>query len=226
MSTALGDSGDFAINKNLIKSSIKPAKMDIGVDELKSPTVKEKDAKNVEIHTKENVSEIEEVKEETNKEVKVEVVEKPPEKIFNKKEVVSGFEEVKQQIKNLYDTIFGYGDNFKPTYQDTLGDFLSYLGGISYKLGAEKNFFEVFGVNVNTLNDRYYSVSYIPYAVKIAVWAYKNKGKNNVYEILNGIVRSAYAFGYKIPEKDLEDKVFKTILSVVDFIRNNDISIN
>ena len=32
--------------------------------------------------------------------------------------------------------------------------------------------------------------------------------------------------GIGIPEKDLEDKVFKTILSVVDFIRNNDISIN
>lgn len=222
MSTALGVDGDLTANKNLIKSTIKPEKSDIGVDELKSPILKEEDAKNVEIKKEEKVPLLEEPKQEE----KVEVIEIQPEKIFNKQEVVSGFEEVKKQIKNLYDTIFGYGDNFKPTYQDTLGDFLSYLGGISYKLGAEKNFLEVFGVNVNTLNDRYYSVSYIPYAVKIAVWAYKNKGKNNIYEILNGIVRSAYAFGYKIPEKDLEDKVYKTILAVVEFIRNNDISLN
>ena len=214
--------------------------MDIGVNELNSPVEKKQEIDSVDIQEPktheiiENESQVstenaEEIIEEIIPELPVEKVqetEKIVEKIFDKKEVVSGFEEAKTQIKDLYDTIFGYGDNFKPTYEDTLGDLLSYLGGLAYKLGAEKNYTEVFGINVNTLNDRYYSVSYIPYAIKIAVWSYKNKGKNNVLTILDGIVRCAYAFAYKINENDIEDKVYKTVLSIIEFIENNDISLN
>lgn len=209
--------GDLIVNNNLIKSTVKPEKL--GVDGNKSPKVKEEKPKSEEKKPKPQEISI----------VKTEVVEslvKTIEKTFDKKEVVSGFEEAKVQIKDLYDSIFGYGDNFKPTYQDTLGDLLSYLGGLAYKLGAEKNYTEVFGVNVNSLNDRYYSVSYIPYAIKIAVWAYKNKDKKNVLTILNGIVRCAYAFAYKLNENDIEDKVYKAVLSVIEFIESNDISLN
>jgi hypothetical protein len=210
--------GDLTVNNNLIKTSVKPE--NLGVDGDKSPKIKEEKTKSAQ-DKKPKPQDVSIEKTEV-----VETIVKPIEKTFDKKEVVSGFEEAKLQIKDLYDTIFSYGDNFKPTYQDTLGDLLSYLGGLAYKLGAEKSFSEVFGINVNTLNDRYYSVSYIPYAIKIAVWAYKNKGKNNVLTILNGIVRCAYAFAYKLNENDIEDRVYKTVLSVIEFIESNDISLN
>ncbi len=247
MSTVPCVSGDLTIDKNLIKTAIKPVKMNVNVNELASPKVKEEKPacveveetvtqeethENQEIDTQQETVEIQEIESQADTVELEQVVEidttiiKPIKKTFDNNEVVSGFEESKEQIKDLYDSIFGYGDRFKPTYQDTLGDLLSYLGGIAYKFGSESDYTKTFGVSVSGLNDKYYSQSYIPYSIKIAVWAYKNKDKKNVLSILNGIVRCAYAFAYQLDENLIEDKVYSTVLPLVEFIENNDISLN
>ena len=46
----------------------------------------------------------------------------------------------------------------------------------------------------------------------------------NIFDLVNNNGEKSVHF--LLSEKDLEDKVYKTILSVVEFIRNNDISIN
>ena len=218
LSTAPSVNGDLTINNNLIKTTIKPKKIDV-VDGLDAPEdnketqandnecLTENSALKTDVKTAEQEKEVVEItgeaepetvensidedikepleaveivdnkEEEINEQKPIETSEEVKVKSFNKQELILGFNEAKNQIKNLYDTIFGYGDKFKPTYQDTVGDLLSYLGGIAYRLGNEKNYTEVFGVSVSSLNDKYYTVSYVPYAIKIAVWAYKNKGK-------------------------------------------------
>jgi hypothetical protein len=79
--------GDLTVNNNLIKTSVKPE--NLGVDGNKSPKVKEEKPK-IDKEKKPKPQDISIEKTEV-----VETIVKPIEKTFDKKEVVSGFEEAK-----------------------------------------------------------------------------------------------------------------------------------
>ena len=244
--------GELTFNKNLIKNPINSSKTD-NVDKLiisekevepEETSVFEKETEKV-IIQEEIVVEVEPelsnyttevTKEEqdlTIEEPQIieETTEKEPiiikeEKPFNSADVIKGFEEAKGQIKNLYDTIFGYGDKFKPTYQDTVGDLLSYIGGLSTKLNANSEYTRVFGVDTANLCGKYLENDYIPYAFKISVWSYKNKAKNNVYNLLNGLIECLFALAYKFDSNTQESTVYGLILPVIKYLESNQIKLN
>ncbi len=229
----LGDSEGKTTNNNLIKKSVI---IESEVSSFNQPSHHDKtdNAKNnsAEIIDDEIADDIEENKEDADK-VAVEIaddkkviVHNEKQFTFNKEDALLGVEEANNSIKNLYDEIFGYGDKFKPTYKETLGDLLSYLGALSVRLKGEDAFEELFKTNPKVFAEKYFNDTYIPYAVKIGAWANKNKGKNNVYNILNGIIQTVFALAYKVEDIDREERVIKELSAIVDFIEKQGIDVN
>ena len=244
----LGVSEGKTTNKNLIDNSATKNKEVANIGSFKSPSqtsivddktnsdisLKKEDKieENIDSKSKETplVNNVQTIKEPFVKKQEIALIEqvkkekdKPK---FNKQDALMGFEEVKNSIKNLYDEIFGYGDKFKPTFKDTIGDFLSYLGGLSVRLSSSNEFVETFGINPLTLNEKYYSLNYVPYAIKIGVWAYKNKAKNNIYDILNGTIQTAFSFLFSFNEESKDDKAYNELYAIIDFIKIQGVNID
>ncbi len=239
----LGVSEGKTTNKNLIKNSAINDKEIVEVGSFNPPSQIDKTEENteefIEVVDNKNEDNIEEnednkndivLKEDlVNDEAEFEkpiVLEVEKNSVFNKEDAISGFEEANNSIKNLYDEIFGYSDKFKPNYKETVGDLLSYFGALSLRLNSDKEYTLAFGINPNSLPEKYFNNAYIPYAVKIGAWANKNKNKSNVFDILNGIIKTAFALAFSIDEDSKDNKVYNELYPIVDFIEQQGININ
>lgn len=103
--------------------------------------------------------------------------------------IKSEFNKVKDYILNMYQTAFVSKD-FKPTFEQTVGDLLLYLSKKLSLKGAESAFNQELSLIGVTIPDKY-SSGYIPLSIKLAKWCETN-GFNFTAEELLYLISSLY----------------------------------
>ncbi|MBR3804200.1 MAG: hypothetical protein IKJ14_02500 [Clostridia bacterium] len=99
------------------------------------------------------------------------------------------FNKVKDYILSMYQTAFVSKD-FKPTFEQTVGDLLLYLSKKLSLKGAESAFNQELSLIGVTIPDKYAS-GYIPLSIKLAKWCESN-GFNFTAEELLYLISSLY----------------------------------
>ncbi len=136
-------------------------------------------------------------------------------------EVISGFEEARKVLNNLYNNVFNNG--FKPSLNDVVVDLLAYLGVKAEECGKKADYFKAFNIDASRFADRYRNSGYIPLCFKISVWADKNRGLNSSIEILNGLLRSLFALNANYSESECVKTVSNLISSLIKYLNNEGI---
>ncbi len=131
-------------------------------------------------------------------------------------EVIGGFEECRSVINRLYKTVFN--SSFTPTLNDVVADLLAYIGAKAEEYYKEQEYLKAFGVETSRFADRYRQKSYLPLCFKISVWADKNKGLNETVELLNGLLRTLFAFNVSESEVKTVEKVSESIASIIEYL--------
>ena len=123
--------------------------------------------------------------------------------------VKTEFNKVKDYILSMYQTAFVSKD-FKPTFEQTVGDLLLYLSKKLSLKGAENAFNQELSLIGVTIPDKY-SSGYIPLSLKLAKWCETN-GFNFTAEELLYLISSLYLTASKF------DGVLVTELDIaIDF---------
>ncbi len=131
-------------------------------------------------------------------------------------EVVSGFEEARKVINDLYKTVFN--KEFKPCLNDVVADLLAYLGVKAEECGKKADYYRAFNIDTSRFADRYRTFNYIPLCFKISVWADRNKGLNSSIEILNGLLRSLFALNVNFSESESVKTVSNLLSSLIKYL--------
>lgn len=135
--------------------------------------------------------------------------------------ILNAIEKLNLVVKNLYETVFNKTPNFRPTYDETIGDALLYVGKKLYAIGAHESFEFAVKIDATTISSKYLDASYIPLAVKLSTWA-ESKGYNGESENVLSAITKLYkecseASGYKVTPESLTD----TFLAIIDFAYGN-----
>ncbi len=132
-------------------------------------------------------------------------------------DIKAEFEKPLEIIKLLYEKVFSKSPNFKPEFEETVGDLIFYL---SYKLktvNANEVFDKTFKIENYTLPEKYKN-GYIPLALKLAVWCERKgllfKVDDLLYEISSVFVKLAKSSNVKVSE----ELVATAFLVETDFI--------
>ena len=131
-------------------------------------------------------------------------------------EVIGGFEEARSVINGLYKTVFN--SSFTPTLNDVVADLLAYIGAKAEEYNKQQEYLKAFGIETSRFADRYRQKSYIPLCFKISVWADKNKNLNETVELLNGVLRTLFAFNVSDSEVEMVKKVSESISSIIEYL--------
>lgn len=180
------------------------------------------------------LNDIEEVKNEEND--RQDVVEKKEEEVEIKKtnsneiivdvdEIIGGFEDARKVVKKIYNEVFLKTSNFKPTINDTVADLLAYIGALAEINGKENSYEKAFSIKPTTFAGKYKEKTYIPYAVKLCVWVDKNKGFNETYKLLDGILRSLFSLLKEDSESNTVSTIQNSISGVIDYLKKENIDI-
>lgn len=124
------------------------------------------------------------------------------------------FSKIVDIIKELYDKVFSKSKDFKPSFDETVGDIILYLSAKLNIDGIEKDFNNAFYINAKQIFEKYYN-NYIPYALKLSVWCEKKSllsvSENLLYEISSLYLKLANASGLTLTEEDVATKFSKEI---------------
>ncbi len=116
-----------------------------------------------------------------------------------------------------------FNKDFKPSLNDVVADLLAYLGVKAEECGKKADYYKAFNIDTSRFADRYRSLSYIPLCFKISVWADKNKGLNSSIEILNGLLRSLFAFSVNVSESESVKTVSNLLSSLIKYLNDEGI---
>ena len=143
-------------------------------------------------------------------------------KIIDASEIIEGFEEARGVIKKLYKEVFNV-ESFKTTIDDTVADLLAYLGVKAKELGFEREYLDAFSLETISFADRYRDKNYLPLAFKLSVWADKNKNLNESLELLNGLLRSLFAFNCDKKEEEMVKIIKNSITGILTYLESQNI---
>ena len=141
------------------------------------------------------------------------VVEQPIEEVKvkipakkSKFNVKAEFDKVVAIVKTAYDKVFSKTPNFKPEFDETVGDLILYLSSKLKNINANAEFDNAFNLSNYALPTKYTN-GYIPLALKLAVWC-ENKNllqisEDLLYEISSVYKKSADSVGVKLLEFDV-----------------------
>lgn len=141
------------------------------------------------------------------------VVEQPIEEVKvkipakkSKFNVKAEFDKVVAIVKTAYDKVFSKTPNFKPEFDETIGDLILYLSSKLKNVNANAEFDNAFNLSNYTLPTKYTN-GYIPLALKLSVWC-ENKNllqisEDLLYEISSVYKKSADSVGVKLLEFDV-----------------------
>ena len=141
------------------------------------------------------------------------VVEQPIEEVKvkipakkSKFNVKAEFDKVVAIVKTAYDKVFSKTPNFKPEFDETVGDLILYLSSKLKNINANAEFDNAFNLSNYALPTKYTN-GYIPLALKLAVWCENKKllqiSEDLLYEISSVYKKSADSVGVKLLEFDV-----------------------
>ncbi len=120
--------------------------------------------------------------------------------------VTAEFEKITSIVKSLYDKVFSKSTNFKPSYDETVGDLLLYLSAKLKSAKINSQFDNALSLQGYKIPEKYLA-NYLPYALKLSVWCeqkgYLTVTENLLYEITSLYKKCAEALGIVLYEEDI-----------------------
>ena len=132
-------------------------------------------------------------------------------------DIKAEFEKPLEIVKILYEKVFSKSPNFKPEFEETVGDLIFYL---SYKLktyNANDSFDKTFKIENYPLPEKY-KKGYIPLALKLAVWC---ESKGLLFKVDDLLYELSSVFVSLVKSSNVivnEDLVASAFLTETEFV--------